>query len=209
MDQRTSPPVLANGRRVTLLPRSGGQSWTGIVRSWDVDAPPRVVAGVEAPRPAVSALDHHQLWLSTVSASDGEYGITIFAGRAAAVGDERLQVDGVVRLATEPRRRAVRGGGASVSFPGRDTHGPLAVLDLSRGGLRLHATEVEWLDGGEVELVLHLDAEEDVKAVGRLLRVDDAEQHAVLELVGLSGPDAAAVDRHVLARLDREAGSDG
>ena len=102
----TSAPYLSSGRRVTLLPRTGGQSWTGAVRRWDAMPAPHVVANVETTRPAVTALDHHQLWLSTVNAADGEYGITTFAGRAAAVGDELLEIDGVVRLATEPRRRA-------------------------------------------------------------------------------------------------------
>jgi hypothetical protein len=38
--------------------------------------------------------------------------------------------------------------------------------------------------------------------VGRLLRIEADDCHAVLELLGLSEPDPAAIDRHVLARLD-------
>ena len=199
----TSAPYLSSGRRVTLLPRTGGQSWTGVVRRWDTTPTPHVVADIATSRPAVTALDHHQLWLSTVNATDGEYGITIFAGRAAAVGDELLEVDGVVRLATEPRRRAVRGDGASVSFPSsQSAPGPWPVVDLSHGGLRVPVGMVGWPQGAEVDIVLHLDEEQEVKAVGRLLRIEANDSQAVLELVGLSGPDAAAIDRHVLARLD-------
>src|ERR1700710_239650 len=108
----TTSPYLSSGRQVTLLPRNGGQTWTGVVRRWDATPAPHVVANIETTHPAVTALDHHQVWLSTMNAADDEYGITIFAGRALGIGDELLEVDGVVRLATEPRRRAIRGDGA-------------------------------------------------------------------------------------------------
>jgi hypothetical protein len=196
-------PYLSSGRQVTLLPRNGGQTWTGVVRRWDTTPAPHVVANIETTHPAVNALDHHQVWLSTMNAADDEFGITIFAGRAVGIGDELLEVDGVVRLATEPRRRAIRGDGASVSFPGTATApGPWPVVDLSHGGLRVPVGVVGWAQGAEVDMVLHLDEEQDVKAVGRLLRVEANDREAVLELIGLSEPDMAAIDRHVLARLD-------
>src|SRR5687767_13784688 len=99
-------PTLATGRRVSVLPRSGGHAWAGTVQAWDLSGE-RVVARIHTASDAVADLDHHQVWLSTVSRDGDESGITIFAGRASAVDSESLQVEGVVRLADERRRRAL------------------------------------------------------------------------------------------------------
>ena len=106
------------GRRVSLLPRAGGRAWSGTVQTWEVAAD-HVVARVDTSPDAVSTLDHHQVWLSTTNHTPDGEGITIFAGRAVAVAPRALELDGVVRLADEPRRQAVRAAGCRATLPPR------------------------------------------------------------------------------------------
>jgi hypothetical protein len=194
-------PVLAGGRQVTLLPRNGGHSWAGIVRAWDA-VDDRVVARIQAHAEAVSSLDHHQVWLSTVSRNGAEHGVTIFAGRALAIERESLRLEGVVRLADERRRRAVRATGSTVTLPWLDG-GQLTVaaLDVSRGGVRLPALEGGWKYDGLVDLVVNLDGATSINAVGRMLRIDTETKSVVLRFEGLPDRAAEAFDRYALAQL--------
>ena len=194
---------LASGRRVSLLPRAGGPAYPAVVRAW-VAAGDQVVARVEAEPPAVTALDHHQLWLSTVTRSGEEHGVTIFAGRARAVEPTVLDLEGVVRLAHEARRRAVRAPGATVTVPlGNRPQQSLQALDLSRGGVRLLLGDEAWNHGDKVDMEVHLDDRVTVTASARLLRLDDDGRSAVLGFVGLPESAALAIDHHVLGHLSK------
>ena len=189
------------GRRVSLLPRAGGRAWTGTVQTWVVAAD-HVVARVDASADAVRTLDHHQVWLSTTNHSDNGEGITIFAGRAVAVAPGALELDGVVRLADEPRRRAVRAAGCRVTLP-PDLTGvqhTVAVVDLSRGGVRVPVDATGWTHDDPLDLVLHLPGEPSMNVVGRLLRLNPAGS-AVLGLDDLADEVAAAIDRFALTQL--------
>jgi hypothetical protein len=189
------------GRPVSLLPRAGGRAWTGTVQTWEVAAD-HVVARVDISADAVSRLDHHQVWLSTTSHTVGGEGITIFAGRAVAVAPRALELDGVVRLADEPRRRAVRAAGCRVTLP-PDVTGvqhTVAAVDLSRGGVRVAVDATGWTYDDPLDLVLHLPGESSVIVVGRLLRLDPAGS-AVLALDDLADEVAAAIDRFALTQL--------
>jgi hypothetical protein len=193
--------ALSSGRRVTLLPRSGGHSWAGTVRSWDA-ADDHVVAQIYAEADAVATLDHHQVWLSTVSRIGDEYGVTIFAGRAYAVDNESLKLEGVVRLADERRRRAVRVTGSAVTLP--PAGGPairVETLDISRGAVRLPIGEGGWTYDDPLDLVVHLGDEQTINVLGRLLRVDEAAGSVVLGFDYLSDPDVEALDRFALGQL--------
>jgi hypothetical protein len=193
--------ALTRGRRVTLLPRSGGHSWAGTVQSWDT-ADDHVVAQIYAEADAVATLDHHQVWLSTVSRIGDEYGVTIFAGRAYAVDNESLKLEGVVRLADERRRRAVRVTGSAVTFP--PAGGPairVETLDISRGAVRLPIGEGGWTYDDPLDLVVHLGDEQTINVLGRLLRVDEAAGSVVLGFDYLSDPDVEALDRFALGQL--------
>ena len=194
-------PVLSGGRRVSLLPRSGGHSWAGTVRSWQHEGD-HVVARIETAPEAVRDLDHHQVWLSTVSRNGDEHGITIFAGKAHAVEPAALELDGVVRLADEHRRRAVRAGGCEVTLPIGDDgrQQTVAATDVSRGGLRLPPQPGGWTFGDPLDLVLHLGGGPSVAVVGRLLRTEP-DGSVVLALEELTAGAAAAIDRHALDRL--------
>lgn len=193
--------TLTSGRRVTLLPRSGGHSWDGTVRSWD-GSEDLVVAHIFAEAEAVSSLDHHQVWLSTVSRTGDEYGVTIFAGRAYAVDSESLKVEGVVRLADERRRRAVRVTGSAVTLPpAGGPHVRVATLDISRRAVRLPVGEDGWTYDDPLDLVVHLGDTTSINVVGRLLRVDMVTRSVVLGFDYLPDHDAEALERFALTQL--------
>jgi hypothetical protein len=184
-----------------MLPRSGGHSWAGTVRSWDA-ADDHVVAQIYAEADAISSLDHHQVWLSTVSRIGDEYGVTIFAGRAYAVDTESLKLEGVVRLADERRRRNVRVTGSSVTLP--PAGGPairVETLDISRGAVRLPIGEDGWTYDDPLDLVVHLGDKQAINVLGRLLRIDEAAGSVVLGFDYLPDQDAEALDRFALGRL--------
>ena len=196
------------GRRVSLLPRAGGRAWIGTVQTWEVAAD-HVVARVDASADAVRTLDHHQVWLSTTNDPPGSEGITIFAGRAVAVAPDALELDGVVRLADEPRRQAVRAAGCRLTLP-PDLTGvqpTVAVVDVSRGGVRVPVDSTGWTYDDPLDLVLHLPGEPSVNVVGRLLRLNPAGS-AVLGLDDLADEVAAAIDRFALTQLPPPAGNE-
>jgi hypothetical protein len=193
--------VLADGRQVTLLPRAGGHAWSGTVASWDTSEPGRVVARVRADAEAVDALDHHQVWLSTVTRGDQEQGITIFAGTALAAHDGSLVVDGVVRLVSERRRASVRATGGLVRIPHGDDHPARTVpaTDISRGGVRLAMAGDTWTYGDKTTVVIELPSGEVLEVHTVLVRT--SADDVVLELVDLGDAEAAALDRYAISRL--------
>jgi hypothetical protein len=193
--------ALTSGRRVTLLPRNGGHAWAGTVRSWTAAAD-QVVAQIFAESEAVTSLDHHQVWLSTVSRMGDEYGVTIFAGRAYAVDRESLKLEGVVRLADERRRRAVRVSGSEVTLPPMGgTRVRVATLDISRGAVRLPIGEGGWLYDDPLDLVVHLGEATSINVVGRMLRVDADSKSVVLGFDYLPEHESQALDRFALNQL--------
>jgi hypothetical protein len=184
-----------------LLPRSGGHSWAGTVRSWEA-ADDHVVAQIYAEADAIASLDRHQVWLSTVSRIGDEYGVTIFVGRAYAVDNESLKLEGVVRLADERRRRAVRVTGSSVTLP--PAGGPairVETLDISRGAVRLPIGEGGWTYDDPLDLVVHLGDEQTINVLGRLLRIDESAGSVVLGFDYLPDRDAETLDRFALGQL--------
>lgn len=202
MTETALADALSSGRRVTLLPRNGGHSWAGTVRTWEA-ADDHVVAQIYAEAEAVASLDHHQIWLSTVShRGDDEYGVTIFAGRAYALDDESLTLEGVVQLADESRRSAVRVTGSTVTLP--PAGGPsirVATLDISRGAVRLPIGQDGWSYDDPLDLVVHLGETKTINVLGRLLRVDEVTHSVVLGFDYLPDHDAEALDRFALTQL--------
>jgi len=206
-DTASSPSPALTGQRVSLLPRAGGRAWTGTVQSWDAAAD-HVVARIDASTDAVSTLDHHQVWLSTISPDADHEGITIFAGRAVAVAQHALELNDVVRLTDEPRRQAVRAPGCRVTLP-PDTLGAqhtVTAVDVSSGGVRVPVDPAGWTYEDPLDLVLHLPGARSVIVVGRLLRLDPASgsavvSSAVLSLDDLTDDVAAAIDRYALNEL--------
>lgn len=202
MAETPGSPALLAGRRVSLLPRSGGQSRIGTVQEWEtVDG--RLTVRVAADASCVAALDRHRVWLSPLSRVDQEAGITIFAGRAVAEGEEALVLEDLVRLVEDPRRAAVRAAGCLVSLPAAG--GPkrtVGTLDLSRGGVRLPVGLGGWTYDDPLELTIHLDTST-IIAVGRILRVELEARAVVLLFDKLEDEDAEAIDRYAIAKLER------
>lgn len=195
---------LTDGRRVSMLPRSGGHAWAGIVRAW-ASTPDHVVARIQAAAEAVTHLDHHQVWLSTVSRNGDEHGITIFAGKALAVARESLDLEGVVRLTDERRRQAVRAPGGTATIPAQaGSERTVAVRDISRGGVRLQLDDAELAYDEPLDLTLHLGGGASVDVQGHLLRVDHEGRVAVLRFADLNVDAAAALDRYVLTHVHRD-----
>lgn len=194
--------ALHPGRSVSLLPRAGGHAWAGLLTDWQETGEDHVLAHVQTDLAAVDALDHHQVWLSTVGKLDDEDGVTIFAGRALAQEDGSLLVDGVVQLVSERRRRAVRAAGAKVRLPDQDSRpgATLAAADVSRGGLRLAMNGTGWTYGQEVTVTVELPDAATVMATARLLREEGGD--VVLELDDLAEGDAAAIDRYALTQVE-------
>lgn len=195
------PP--APGTPGTLLPRTGGPPWPATVRAWEAPGA-TVLVTLDVPEPAVQALDHHQVWLSTVGHDSAGAGTVVFVGRARAGDRGGLLVDRVVRMVDEPRRSAVRAAHGTVTLlpqgaPERTVH----CLDLSRGGVRLPIEPSAWRYADPVELVVHLDNGHVVNAVGRLHRRDVEWLTVVLRLDPLPGPDGGELDRYALSRLRR------
>jgi hypothetical protein len=198
-----SSPVLqlTDGRRVSMLPRSGGHAWAGIVRAW-ASTSDHVVARIQAAAEAVTNLDHHQVWLSTVSRSGDEHGITIFAGKALAVDRESLDLQGVVRLTDERRRKAVRAPGGTATIPAQaGAERTVAVRDISRGGVRLQLDDAGWAYDEPLDLTLHLGGGVSLDVHGHLLRLDHEGKVAVLAFADLHVDAAAALDRYVLTHV--------
>jgi hypothetical protein len=192
---------LTCGRRVTLLPCNGGHSWAGTVRSWSADDD-QVVAQIFAEADAISSLDHHQVWLSTVNRLGDEYGVTIFAGRAHAVDRESLELEGMVWLADEPRRRAVRVSGSEVTLPPLGgTRLRVPTLDISRGAVRLPIGAGGWMYDDPMDLVVHLGDERSINVVGRMLRVDEDTKSVVIGFDYLPDDEGEALDRFALTQL--------
>ena len=195
-------PALLVGRRVSLLPRSGGQSRVGTVEAWEsVDG--QLLVRVATDADCVAALDRHQVWLSPMRRVDQEAGVTIFAGRAVAQGDEALVLEGLVRVVEDPRRAAVRAAGCLVTLPAAG--GPrrtVGTLDLSRGGVRLPVGLGGWTYDDPLELTIHLDTST-IIAVGRILRVELEARAVVLLFDKLEDEDAEAIDRYAIAKLER------
>lgn len=201
MSESASMPVLAGGRQVSMLPCAGGASWVGTVQDWE-PSDDTVVARIQAGPDAVATLDHHQMWLSTVGNNGHESGITIFAGRAYAIGTDLLRVEGVVRLLDERRRAAVRATGCRVTLPA--TGGPermVPAIDVSRGGVRLPVGPGGWTYADPLDLVVHLEGQRSINVAGWLLRIDMEARLVILRFDDLSADDAAALDRYALSQL--------
>ena len=106
-----------------------------------------------------------------------------------------------MRLADERRRRDVRVTGSSVTLP--PAGGPairVETLDISRGAVRLPIGEGGWTYDDPLDLVVHL-GDEEINAVGRLLRIDEVARSVVLGFDYLPDRDAETLDRFALGQL--------
>ena len=115
----------------------------------------------------------------------------------------RSSSKGVVRLADERRRRAVRVTGSEVNAlpPSGGARLRVATLDISRGAVRLPIGEGGWTYDDPLDLVVHLGDTKSINVVGRMLRVDEETKSVVLGFDYLPAHDAEALDRFALTQL--------
>ncbi|WP_369069587.1 PilZ domain-containing protein [Kineococcus terrestris] len=191
---------------VTLMPAGPGEAavHTGTVRSWTAGAAGLVVTShVSADPDAVRALDGQRVWVATDAGDDG--GVVphaVFQAVAQAHRADELALTGVMLLASETRRGAVRApASVPVHVEGGGTATDTRTVDLSRSGLRLEGADLP-VDA-EVDVSVHLDEGLDVHARGHVLRVDDETGEAVVRFVELDRDAAEALERTVLTELAR------
>jgi hypothetical protein len=196
---------------VTLMPTTTvngtAASWhTGTVRSWTAGAAGLVITShVSATPDTVEALDGQRVWVSTDAGDTGS--VTphaVFQAVAQAHRDDELALTGVMLLASETRRAAVRAP-ASVTAHLTTAEGVADVrtIDYSRTGMRIEgAGDVPAHTDVEVDLELGDGLE--VHARGEVLRVDERSGEAVVRFVELEEGAAQALERSVLSELARQ-----
>jgi hypothetical protein len=199
---------------VTLMPTTTaagtGASWhTGTVRSWTAGAAGLVVTShVSATPDTVEALDGRRVWVSTDSGGTGS--VTphaVFQAVAQAYRDDELALTGVMLLASETRRGAVR---APASVPAHLTMAEgvanVRTVDYSRTGMRIEGA-MDMPEHADVDVSLELGDGFEVHARGEVLRVDEESGEAVVRFVELDEGAAQALERSVLSELAKQSRS--
>jgi len=197
---------------VTLMPTTtmgttNDAGWhTGTVRSWTAGAAGLVVTShVSAAPQTVEALDGQRVWVST-DAGHGQ-DVTphaVFQAVAQAHRDDELALTGVMLLASETRRGAVR---APASLPAHLTMpegvADVRTVDYSRTGMRVEGA-MDMPAHTDVEVSLELGDGMEVHARGEVLRVDQMSGEAVVRFVDLEDDAAQALERSVLTELAKQ-----
>ena len=196
---------------VTLMPTTAVDgapaSWhTGTVRSWTAGAAGLVVTShVSATPDTVEALDGQRVWVSTdAGGADGVTPHAVFQAVAQAHRDDELALTGVMLLASETRRAAVRAPVAvTAHLTTADGVADVRTIDYSRTGMRIEgAADVP--AHGELEVDLELGDGLEVHARGEVLRVDQESGEAVVRFVELEESAAQVLERSVLSELARQ-----
>jgi len=193
---------------VTLMPTSSATVHTATVRSWTASAAGLVVTSyVTATPESVAALDGQRVWVSTEAQAQDDGSVVphaVFQAVAQAHRDDELALTGVMLLAAETRRGAVRATTsvpAHLSSPTGDSD--VRTVDISRTGVRLEGRSLPRAHE-EVDLSLALEQGVEVRARGEVLRVDESTGEAVVRFVELDRGAADALERSVLIELARQ-----
>ncbi|WP_337062269.1 PilZ domain-containing protein [Kineococcus sp. G2] len=179
---------------------------TGTVLSWTAGAAGLVVTShVAAPPDTVQALDGRRVWVSTEAGEPGAVvPHAVFQAVAQAHRADELALTGVMLLASETRRGAVRvPASLPVHLTTTDGVADARTVDLSRSGLRLEAEDLP-AEHTEVDVALELEHGLEVHARGEVVRVDDASHEAVVRFVELDEGAAEVLERSVLSELAKQ-----
>ncbi|GAA4657880.1 PilZ domain-containing protein [Kineococcus glutinatus] len=192
----------APGTEVTLMPTGTAVVHTGTVRSWTASASGLVVTSqVAMDRGTVEQLDGRRVWASARMERTGS--LAVFQAVAQAHRADELALTGVVLLANEARRGAVR---ASTRVPahlsGEGFQEEARTVDLSRTGVRLEGEHLP-AEHEVIDVSLSLDEGVEVHARGEVLRIDEASGEAVVHFTDIDPADSAAVEQAVLSELAR------
>ncbi|WP_432572011.1 PilZ domain-containing protein [Kineococcus sp. SYSU DK005] len=199
---------------VTLMPTTGTTEraprvHTGTVRSWTAGAAGLVVTShVSADPGTVEALDGQRVWVSTEAGEPGAVvPHAVFQAVAQAHRSDELALTGVMLLASETRRAAVRvPTSLAVHLTTPEGVADARTVDISRSGLRLEAQDLP-AEHTEVDVALELDEGLEVHARGEVVRVDDEHHEAVVRFLELDEGAAEVLERSVLSELARQSRS--
>ncbi len=201
--ERVSPDVPKVGSPVTLLPVSIDGVWVGEVASWTASPGGLVVTSeVVTTDQAVHVLNMQRVWvLARTSQTDT---LVVFEAIAQARGADVLSLTGVVAIAHESRRRAVRAATVCPVMVDLPSGEPLRTqtVDLSSSGCRIIVPPGRQLSAETtVDLVVELEAHGPVRASGDVLRVDDERGEAVVRFVEIAPEDGGRIERVVLRQI--------
>ena len=185
------------GAPVSLLPVDGGGTVTGEVTLWSSSPGGAVVTSrVRLPSVAAGALRGQRVWVSARS----DDALVVFQAVAQGVDhhQDQLELTGVTRLATEPRRSSLR---ADISRPvllvrdNAPSRGTTS-LDLSAGGVRVRVPEGQQLTPGDrLDAAVADERGGTVWARSEVVRVDGDE--AALRFVEVDAADRDRIDHDV------------
>ncbi|WP_432488107.1 PilZ domain-containing protein [Kineococcus sp. SYSU DK018] len=185
---------------------TGHRVHTGTVRSWTAGVAGLVVTSHVAADPGtVEALDGQRVWVSTEAGEPGAVvPHAVFQAVAQAHRADELALTGVMLLAAETRRGAVRVP-ASLPVHLTTTEGvaDARTVDLSRSGLRLETDDLP-AERTEVDIALELGTGLEVHARGEVVRVDDEAHEAVVRFVQMDRSTAEVLERSVLSQLAKQ-----
>lgn len=201
----TGPDHPAAGAGVTLLPTATATTHTGTIRSWTASPSGLVVTSQVSTSPrAVRELHGKRVWVSArTEVSDS---LAVFQAVAQAHRDDEIALTGVMLVAQEVRRGAVR---VRTQRPVHLTSGTASAdattVDISRSGCRLTTGGLEALEPhASVALSFTLPDGVHLDARGEVLRNDPDTGEAVVRFVGLETSDEETVERAVLTELTRQ-----
>jgi hypothetical protein len=212
LPEAASPPVwMAIGTPVTLLPVDLATGLlTGEVSHW-LSGPAGLVAtiGVHTSSSVAAMCAGQRLWLSGYEATRDELVVfEVVAQLPSRYADTSLTLTGVLPIAHEPRRRAVR---AVTRHPVRMTFadGTSAegiAVDLSRTGCRISLNRSDFVGplGTTAELELELPGGDKFGLTGDIVRVEGLTGELALHFRPTE-IDLSPIDRLVYATVRRHA----
>lgn len=198
------------GGEVTLLPvdlDSGMQR--GVITHWLTgDAGLIVTIGVRTSRDAAAMCSGQRVWLSGREGSGGELIVLeVIARRASEQDDTTLILTGVLPLARERRRSAVR---AATRHPatlmytdGSVAHG--VATDLSHGGCRIDLNQADLVQpiGATANVHLELPGSEKFLLSAEVVRIDGSTGEMGMRFQPTE-IDLAPIDRLVYATVKQQ-----
>jgi hypothetical protein len=202
VDQLDTPAL---GSGVSLLPVDApGVVVLGEVTSWSASPAGLVVTAKVSVLPdTAQALSGTKVWASAHTAISDTLVVVTAVARSDRPSTGELELTGLATVAKESRRRAVRAPlqlrGTVVVGESRSTG---QTRDLSRTGCRLQFTEAPAVDAGhQVNVEIDISDTERIQVVGRVVRVDSADQELTLRFIDVGSTAAAAIDRIVFEEL--------
>jgi hypothetical protein len=185
------------GASVSLLPVDGGGTVNGEVTLWSSSPGGAVVTSrVRLAPGSAGQLRGQRVWVSARS----DDALVVFQAIAQGVEhhSDQLELTGVTRLATEPRRSSLR---ADISRPvllvrdNAPSRGTTS-LDLSAGGVRVRVPEGQQLAPGDrLDAAVADERGGTVWARSEVVRVDGGE--AALKFVEVDAADRDRIDHDV------------